>query len=71
MRMFRTSVYMQFLDDVIAQTIVRNHPADSHLDHADRILLQHIAGFDVFVTAQVSGMTEINLLTCAALMMMT
>ena len=62
MRMFRTSVYMQFLDDLIAQTVMGNHPTDSQFNHSYRVVLQHIPCFGVFIAAQIPGMTEVNLL---------
>lgn len=62
MRMFRTSVYMQFLDDLIAQTVVGNHTPNSQFHHSYRVVLQHIPCFGVFVAAQIPGVTEVNLL---------
>ena len=62
MRMFRTSVYMQFFNDLAAQTIVGNHSANGQFNHSDRILGKHIACFSIFIAAQITGVTEVNFL---------
>ena len=38
MRMFRTSIYVQFFVDLVAQTVLRDHAANSNFNHADRVV---------------------------------
>ena len=62
MRMFSTSIYVQFAIHLFTQLVLRQHAANSHFNNAFRTFFKHVACLCKRRTTGITGMTEIRLL---------